>query len=215
MIEHIFQPAPVRKAAPPPQAVFRMGGNERMAGAMPVWTKDTTPREEIARTLGDATRPHSMHDATGQALAYRATVPHAPDGDKPFGFGDLLDMVNPLHHIPVVGHIYRHITGDEIRPVSRIIGGTLFGGPIGAASGLANVIVEHETGRDIPETMMAMVRPPSPQTAPPVIEEEPQTRLAQTTTTAELPGSMLSFVDLSREEIIWNGPRVGVQATAG
>ena len=54
---------------------------------------------------------------------------------KPFGhnglsFSDIVDMANPLHHIPVLGSIYRHITGDQIAPVPRITGGSIFFGPI-------------------------------------------------------------------------------------
>lgn len=66
-----------------------------------------------------------------------------------FGFFDLLDMVNPLQHIPLVGNLYREMTGDSIKPISTIIGGALFGGPLGAASGIVNVIVAEETGKDI------------------------------------------------------------------
>lgn len=56
-------------------------------------------------------------------------------------FGDLLtDIVNPLQHIPVVGHLYRAVSGDEISPASQIAGGTLFGGPIGGLISLASAI---------------------------------------------------------------------------
>lgn len=69
--------------------------------------------------------------------------------DEPFSFGDLIDIINPLQHIPIVSHFYQKITGDTIRPSGQIIGGTLFGGPAGFAGSLVNVIAEHETGRDI------------------------------------------------------------------
>ncbi|MGE3623925.1 MAG: hypothetical protein AB7H77_08660 [Bdellovibrionales bacterium] len=51
-----------------------------------------------------------------------------------FSFGDLLDLINPLEHIPIVSSIYRSITGDEIHPVSRVAGDILYGGLIGMAS---------------------------------------------------------------------------------
>jgi hypothetical protein len=66
-----------------------------------------------------------------------------------FDFGDIIDIINPLQHIPIVSTVYRKITGDEIGPIARIAGGTLFGGPIGAASSVVNVLVEHGTGDDI------------------------------------------------------------------
>lgn len=64
-------------------------------------------------------------------------------------FGDVLDVVNPLQHIPVVSNIYRQVSGDDIRGLSRVAGGALYGGPIGAASSAVNAIVEAQTGRDI------------------------------------------------------------------
>ena len=78
-------------------------------------------------------------------------------GRDGFTFWDLVDIINPLQHIPVISSIYRAITGDEIDPGSRIAGGTLFGGPIGAAASVANVIVEHNTGKDLGEHVMALL----------------------------------------------------------
>lgn len=71
--------------------------------------------------------------------------------------GGLLDVINPLQHLPVISTLYRHLTGDEISPMARIAGDTLYGGPIGAAMGIANVMVEKSTGQDIGENMLAMV----------------------------------------------------------
>lgn len=53
-------------------------------------------------------------------------------------FGDFLDMINPLQHIPVISSIYRAVTGENINPVSRIAGDVMYGGAMGLASaGLA------------------------------------------------------------------------------
>jgi len=51
-------------------------------------------------------------------------------------FWDFLDIINPLQHIPGISSLYRAVTGDEIGSVAKIAGGTLFGGPLGAASSL-------------------------------------------------------------------------------
>lgn len=64
-------------------------------------------------------------------------------------FWDLLDVVNPLQHIPVVSSIYRHLSGDEIGGLARLAGGFLFGGPIGLATSAANLSLELATGRDL------------------------------------------------------------------
>ncbi len=61
----------------------------------------------------------------------------------------LLDVINPLQHMPVVGSLYREITGDEISQAASIAGGALFGGPIGLASATANAIFEQASGNDL------------------------------------------------------------------
>jgi hypothetical protein len=84
----------------------------------------------------------------------------SPEGSNFFGedgltFGDLLDIINPLQHIPIVSTIYRAITGDEISPGSRLAGGALFGGPIGAGLAMVNAMVEQSSGMDIGDTVLA------------------------------------------------------------
>lgn len=80
-------------------------------------------------------------------------------GDDGFSFSDLIDIVNPLQHIPVVSTFYRETTGDEISAAPRVMGSTLFFGPLGFASALANVVVEENTGMDIGEHMTSWVTP--------------------------------------------------------
>ena len=140
------------------EKVLHMVKSERMGGTIPVWKskpaseiKDTTTGFETALTSalnGD--------DANLNALSITPEPEVTQDG-KPFSFGDLVDMANPLHHIPVVNYAYRGITGDQIRPISQIVGGALYGGPLGAASGVANAVIQEETGKDIGENAIAMV----------------------------------------------------------
>lgn len=77
-------------------------------------------------------------------------------GDDGFGFDDLVDLVNPLQHIPIVSTAYRALTGDEIAPGARLMGGALFGGPIGLATAIVSTAVESATGNDIGETVLAL-----------------------------------------------------------
>jgi len=86
-------------------------------------------------------------------------------GDDGLRFGDVLDAINPLQHIPVVSTIYRNLTGDDISPGARIAGGSLFGGPIGFISGLFNSAVEAATGQDVGGQVLALLpgnAPPAP-----------------------------------------------------
>jgi hypothetical protein len=78
-------------------------------------------------------------------------------GADGFTFLDFLDVINPLQHIPLVGTVYRSITGDGIDPGSRIVGSSLFGGPIGTVVAMANVTIEQKTGQDIGDHMMALI----------------------------------------------------------
>ena len=136
------------------QQIFAMEklSGSRIDGSMPVWRAPKTPEEKISANLSQAAKP-----AGQPALA--AALTDTTDANKPndssFGFKDLLDMVNPLQHIPLVSTIYRNITGDTINPVSRVVGDAAFGGPIGAASGLVNAIVQMQTGKDVTGNMMA------------------------------------------------------------
>src|SRR3546814_10903188 len=42
-------------------------------------------------------------------------------------FSDLLDLVNPLQHIPGVAQVYSAVTGDAIKTAVKNVGGALFG----------------------------------------------------------------------------------------
>jgi len=70
-------------------------------------------------------------------------------GDDGLTFGDFLDMVNPLQHLPVVGAVYRSLTDDQIDPGSKLAGGILYGGPLGLASAALNNALEEHTGNDV------------------------------------------------------------------
>jgi hypothetical protein len=58
----------------------------------------------------------------------------------------MLDIVNPLQHIPLVNLVYREITGDAIRTPAALAGGALFGGPLGFAGAVATAAFEDVTG---------------------------------------------------------------------
>jgi hypothetical protein len=82
-----------------------------------------------------------------------ATKTASTDSGESF-FDDLLDIVNPLQHLPVVSTIYRSVTGDKIGDVEKVAGDTLYGGTIGLISSLADVAFEKITGKDFGDTVM-------------------------------------------------------------
>ena len=75
--------------------------------------------------------------------------PAGPLEMQQISFLDLLDIVNPLQHVPVLAGIYRALTGDEIQPFARVLGGALFGGPVGFVGGIVEAILEEASGKDI------------------------------------------------------------------
>jgi len=107
---------------------------------------DVEPRS--LQTLIPATTPASSGSSS-------ARTPKAwTNGDR-VSFRDVLAVVNPLQHIPVVGTIYRAITGVTIAAMPSIIGGALFGGPVGFVLSLADNAVKAETGKSVGETVVA------------------------------------------------------------
>jgi hypothetical protein len=79
-------------------------------------------------------------------------------------FGDLMDALNPLQHIPVVSSLYRAVTGSTISAGSQVAGDTLYGAAMGGggavlglASSLANVAVKTVTGKDIGGNVVSAV----------------------------------------------------------
>ena len=87
--------------------------------------------------LGNETAARS-----NEATNLRTSAKNALFGQDGLNFRDVIDLINPLHHIPIVGKIYRAITGDQIAPGIRIAGGTIFGGPIGAAFAAAGMAMD-------------------------------------------------------------------------
>lgn len=69
------------------------------------------------------------------------------------GAADVLDIINPLQHLPLISNLYRELTGDAIKPGARIMGGAVFGGGMGLASSSVNAVVEDKTGHDVAANM--------------------------------------------------------------
>lgn len=108
------------------------------AGAVP----RTVPRE---RPSSPAASPIINDGHNGRGVEIQSDM----------SFGDFLDVLNPLQHIPIVGTIYREITGDTIKPAAKVMGGILFGGVVGGMASIANAVVEEAQGKDFGDQIMA------------------------------------------------------------
>ncbi len=134
-----FPPLDPRAAASPQQALARpdpLSDEARTAGpAIPVYTPSAQPAS-FNQALDGTTKP----------AAAKETAP---------SFGDFIDMINPLQHIPLVNLLYRNLTGDQIGGAAQVVGGALFGGPIGAIAGTATAIAEYQTGQSLTDVTVA------------------------------------------------------------
>jgi hypothetical protein len=83
-------------------------------------------------------------------------------GEDGFTFDDVLDMVNPLQHIPVASKYYQEATGDTASEGAMLVGGAVFGvlagGILGLATALVNAAVRHGSGKDLPEHALALIQ---------------------------------------------------------
>jgi hypothetical protein len=116
-----------------------------------------TPRAELVDdpVLRDAP---SGTATTAPSPATAATAQAAAD-DAGYSFWDVLDLFNPLQHIPVVNVIYRELTGDTIKTPAKLVGATLLGGPIGFAAAMVDSMIAESTGKDLGGHVMAMLKP--------------------------------------------------------
>lgn len=102
--------------------------------------------------------PIPLSGALGGPRQIEAAQPGGPAlwGADGFTFGDLVDLVNPLQHIPVVSWAYRAFTGDQISPGAMALGGAMFGGVAGLAAGVVEAVVQGTTGKDPGAHLLAL-----------------------------------------------------------
>jgi hypothetical protein len=86
----------------------------------------------------------------------QAQAAAAPTKGPGFTFHDFLSIINPLQHLPVIGTLYRAITGDKIGTPEKIAGDALYGGLLGAVASIADSAFEAITGKDVGDTVLAL-----------------------------------------------------------
>jgi hypothetical protein len=110
--------------------------------------------------------------ATPQLVTGPQQVDLPAQAESHVTFHQILSALNPLQYIPVVGTIYRAVTGDEIpEPVRRIgslIASFLMGGPVGALINVGMFAAEKLTGFDIDKTGQAALHGGLPGATPSV-----------------------------------------------
>ncbi len=122
--------------------------------------KDAGFAQELAATQKQAAAPAAAPKPSAPARTdtTAALIDPATD-DESFGVTDVLDILNPLQHIPLLGMLYREVTGDTIKPVSQVVGdigyGLVIGGvAVSVVSAIASAAFEQQTGES-PLTQVA------------------------------------------------------------
>jgi hypothetical protein len=100
------------------------------------------------------------------------------DSDWHVSFHDLISVVNPLQHFPVVGTLYRALTHDTIKTPEKIAGDTLYGGLWGLVSSVADTAFEKITGHNFGDTVLAFLTGHHGQTAVASNDNEPPVQTA-------------------------------------
>lgn len=138
-------------------------------------------------------------DYVRQHAVTRTPEPAAEKTEPGFSFGDFLDIINPLQHIPVVSTLYRHLTGDKIGTPEKIAGDTLYGGLTGFLSSVGDAIFTEVTGRSVGDTVYAALigddEPASTEVAARDTTSEPAVNpiMMQRASNAYRAGAALSF----------------------
>lgn len=104
------------------------------------------------RTAGSVAKYDSFSD-------FMATCEQDDADPSRVGLGDILDVINPLQHLPLVGSLYRFITGDTIKPAAMVAGGTIYGGGIGLVTSSVMAASRNDQGQDIGQRILSSLSP--------------------------------------------------------
>ena len=112
------------------------------------------PGTDFALRSQDYARQLAQKPTAPDTASQPASAAKTGDG---FSFYDLLDIVNPLQHIPVVSTIYKHLTGDKIGIPEKIAGDALYGGLTGFLCSVGDALFTEATGKSVGDTIYAAV----------------------------------------------------------
>jgi len=178
----VYQNQPVSVTKANVHQTYVPAANSRTAGSIPSY--ESFVRQSVA--------PNALRSVDDTQISQLSTTKYQDD-DR-FSFFDFLDIINPLQHIPVLNLAYRKLTGDEIKPSSMVFGSALYGGPVGAASGVINAVAIDATGKDVLENVASLVGLSSKE-EPPAFSYTPEKDISAEAIAAyeDLPVSLLAF----------------------
>jgi hypothetical protein len=119
---------------------------------------DTATR---ARMKGIGTTATAANGTPGTAGASPASggadSTQTASASVPLSFDDIVDIVNPLQHLPIISTLYEHYANDPINTFPKIAGDTLYGGPLGLLASVADTVFEKATGKSFGDTVLSWV----------------------------------------------------------
>ena len=139
--------------APPTPLTGTKATSAQQAAAAPAPVSKTniTQKTSEAQAEEEACAAPKIARSERMACAEKATEMTYEDDD--FTVADLVDFLNPLQHIPLLGTMYREATGDTIKPEVQVAGSILLGAATGsivlsAIAGVASAIIEQSSGKE-------------------------------------------------------------------
>jgi hypothetical protein len=106
--------------------------------------------------MADLSAPTAPAKSSIETVTVTAPAASKDADDKSF-FDNLLDVVNPLEHLPIVSTIYSNLTGDKPNDFTQVAGDTLYGGALGLVSSVGNLIFKDATGKSVGDTVWGWV----------------------------------------------------------
>lgn len=106
--------------------------------------------------VGAATGPLPQTNRPFSLEEERMPAPSAGEPSPTPKFSDFVAILNPLQNLPVVGTVYRKLTGDEPHPAARVLGGLLWGGPIGLLGAALTYVAEQVSGKSATELVTSI-----------------------------------------------------------
>lgn len=129
-----------------------IGSGDTLGSSVVTDQADATVAEVAATVANDVTEltddadqqtPDMLSEAVG-----RFTNNLFEDGS--IGWGDAVDMVNPIQHVPIVSDAYSALSGDDQGYVTSILGSLLLGAsPVTVAATAADIGVEVLSGHSV------------------------------------------------------------------
>jgi hypothetical protein len=128
------------------------------------------PRSYVETEYGDVT--------SYRPIAKTVWSKNGDGGEENLSFNDLLDVINPLQHLPIISTLYRAITGEKIGLAARLAGDALYGGGIGGllTSGVTAVFeggAGKSTGEMVADVANAIFGPSTPAEPPASLARAP------------------------------------------